>query len=54
MLGWFDEAEIKKILHVPSAIRVGLVITLGYEAENRPVHAKVRKAAEVMSSRNGY
>ena len=33
---------------------VGLLITLGYEAENLPVHAKVRKAAEVMSSRNSY
>ena len=54
MLGWFDEAEVKKILHVPRAIRVGLLITLGYEAENLPVHAKVRKAAEVMSSRNSY
>jgi hypothetical protein len=33
---------------------VGLLITLWYEAENLPVHAKVRKAAEVMSSRNSY
>ena len=54
MLGWFDEAEIKKILQVPRAIRIGLVITVGYEAENRPVHAKTRKAADGMSSRNKY
>jgi nitroreductase len=54
MLGYFDEDEIKKILHIPRAIRVALVITVGYEAENLPVHAKVRKAAEVMSSRNKY
>jgi nitroreductase len=54
MLGWFDEAEVKKILKIPRAIRVALVITLGYEAENRPVNAKVRKAAEVMSSWNRY
>jgi nitroreductase len=54
MLGYFDEAEIKKILHIPGAIRVALVITVGYEAENLPVHAKVRKAADGMSSRNKY
>jgi nitroreductase len=54
MLGYFDEEEIKKILHIPRAIRVALVITVGYQAENQPVHAKVRKAAEVMSSKNSY
>jgi nitroreductase len=54
MLGWFDEAEIKKILKIPRTIRVALVITVGYEAENRQPRAKVRKAAEVMSSWNKY
>jgi nitroreductase len=54
MLGWFDEAEVKKILKIPRAIHVGLVITVGYEAEKRPVRPKVRKAADVMSSWNGY
>jgi nitroreductase len=54
MLGWFDEAEIKKILKIPRAIRVALVITVGYEAENRKPRPKVRKTAEIMSSRNGY
>ena len=54
MLGCFDEAEIKKILQVPRAIRVALVITVGYEAENRQPRPKVRKAAEAMSSRNQY
>jgi nitroreductase len=54
MLGWFDEAEVKKILKIPRAVRVGLLITVGYEAENLPMHAKARKAAEVMSSWNKY
>jgi nitroreductase len=54
MLGWFDEAEVKKILKIPRTVRVALVITVGYEAENSPVHAKVRKAADVMSSWNEY
>jgi nitroreductase len=54
MLGWFDEAEVKRILKIPRAVRVALLITVGYEAENLPARAKVRKAAEVMSSWNKY
>jgi nitroreductase len=54
MLGWFDESQIKKILHIPRATRVGLVITLGYEVDNHPVHPRMRKGADVMSSRNTY
>lgn len=54
MLGWFDESKIKEILHVPRATRIGLVITLGYAAEDRPPRPKTRKSAEVMSSRNKY
>ncbi|MGD0294139.1 MAG: nitroreductase family protein [Terracidiphilus sp.] len=54
MLGWFDEAEVKRILKIPRAVRVALVITVGYEAENRLPRPKVRKPAEVMSSWNGY
>ena len=54
MLGWFDEAEVKKILKIPRAVRVALLITLGYAAENLPEHVKARKAAEVMSSWNKY
>jgi len=54
MLGWFDEAEVKKILKIPRAIRVALVITVGYETESLPARAKVRKPAEAMSSWNRY
>jgi nitroreductase len=54
MLGWFDESEIKNILHIPRSTRIALLITLGYSADNLPAHAKTRKAVEVMSSRNSY
>ncbi len=54
MLGWFDESAIKKILHVPRATRIGLVITLGYGADHPPLRGKTRKAASEMSSRNQY
>ncbi len=54
MLGWFDEAEVKKILKIPRVIKVALLITVGYEAENRQPRPKARKAVEVMSTWNGY
>ncbi|MGA2169121.1 MAG: nitroreductase family protein [Terracidiphilus sp.] len=54
MLGWFDESAIKKILDVPRPSRIGLLITLGYAAEPTSPHAKTRKAAGEMSSRNRY
>jgi nitroreductase len=54
MLGWFDESAIKKILHVPRATRIALVITLGYGVDQPSVRAKTRKAASEMSSRNRY
>lgn len=54
MLGWFDESQIKKILQVPRATRIGLVITLGYAVEPASPHPKTRKAVGEMSSRNRY
>jgi nitroreductase len=54
MLGFFDESAIKKILHIPRATRIALVITLGYATDNLPARAKTRKPVEAMSSRNHY
>lgn len=54
MLGWFDEQAIKQILHIPRDTRIGLVITLGYAADNEPLRTKKRKDVTVMSSFNGY
>jgi len=54
ILGWFDEAAIKKILHVPRTTRIGLVITLGYAPNEVSPHPKTRKTAGEMSSRNKY
>ena len=54
MLGWFDEAEIKRILRIPRAVRVALVITVGYEAGTAPERAKARKTTEAMSNWNQY
>ncbi len=52
MIGWFDEEEIKKLLAIPHRKRIGLVITLGYSADEK--RRKVRKATEKMSRFNSY
>lgn len=54
MLGWFDEAAIQKILHIPEKIRIGLVITLGYATANYPLREKIRKDVRQMYSLNRY
>lgn len=52
MLGWFDEQALRKILHIPKKIRIGLVLTVGYSDE--PLRKKIRKKKEQMSSFNVY
>lgn len=54
MLGWFDEAAVKKVLGIPRAARVALLITVGYGTEEPAAHEKRRKTVEAMCSRNGY
>ena len=41
ILGWFDDAEIRKICGLKQSVR--LVITLGYAKEGDPLRKKVRK-----------
>lgn len=54
MLGWFDEAAIKTLLHIPENRRIGLVITLGYAENGAPIRPKIRKKAAEMSCYNRY
>ena len=54
MLGWFDEAVIRELLHIPASRRLGLVITLGYPAAHDQLRPKIRKSVAEMCSRNGY
>ncbi|MBQ2767152.1 MAG: nitroreductase family protein, partial [Clostridia bacterium] len=41
ILGWLDDADIRKICHLDGAVQ--LVITLGYAAEGDPLRTKKRK-----------
>jgi nitroreductase len=52
MIGWFDEAKVKKILSVPSSKRVQLIITVGYPAKQ--TRMKFRKPIAEIVSHNGY
>jgi len=52
IIGWFDEKDVKKLLHIDSNKRVPLLITLGYS--EAPTRNKVRKPVEKMSSWNRY
>lgn len=52
IIGWFDEARIKKILGVPSSKRIDLIITLGYS--DNDYRNKKRKPKEETLSFNKY
>jgi nitroreductase len=52
MLGWFNEKNVMKLLGVPSKKRIGLLITLGYAADEP--RKKVRKELREMSRYNSY
>jgi len=54
ILGWFDEKRIARLLGIPAGRRIGLLVTLGYAAENYPLREKSRKGAGLMSSFNSY
>lgn len=52
MLGWFDESSVKKILDVPKAKRVELIISIGYSLSTQ--REKRRKPVEETVSYNKY
>jgi nitroreductase len=52
MLGWFNEKAIQKLLEIPTKKRIGLIITLGYAADEP--RKKIRKEMNKMVSYNKY
>lgn len=54
MIGWFDEKKIIELLSVPKNKRIGLVITLGYAAENYKQRQKIRKNPSEIISYNKW
>ena len=53
MIGWFDEAKVKKLLNIPKAKRPILIITLGYPAKPE-IREKRRKETDKVLSYNKY
>jgi nitroreductase len=52
MIGWFDEAGVRKILGIPGKKRVELIITLGYSLSQ--YRTKKRKSLVEVVSYNKY
>jgi nitroreductase len=52
IIGWFDEKNVRKLLHIGRNKRVPLLIALGYSKS--PTRKKIRKPVEKMSSWNRY
>ena len=52
MLGWFNERVVLKLLHIPARKRIGLLITLGYAADEP--RQKKRKEVKEMCNYNKY
>ena len=48
ILGWLDDAAIRRICHLDGAVR--LVITLGYAKEGDPLREKKRKSPDALIS----
>jgi nitroreductase len=53
MIGWFDEAAVKKVLNIPNKKRADLIITLGYPLKDT-IREKIRKRKEEIVSYNVY
>jgi len=54
IIGWFNEKAVRKILNVPRSTRIGVVITLGYAADEAPQLPQTRKPADEMCNWNRY
>ena len=54
MLGWFDEAGIRRLLRIPAARRVALVMTVGYPADPDAPRMRGRKTIDEIRTFNGY
>jgi nitroreductase len=53
IIGWFDEQKIKELLHIPKALRLELIILVGYPPTNE-IRTKKRKDTAGILSYNSY
>jgi nitroreductase len=53
IVGWFNEKGVRKLLNIPRAKRVELIILIGYAATN-DIRGKIRKETDTILSYNCY
>ncbi len=53
MLGWFKEDKVRALLNIPGGKRIGLIITLGYPADES-IRPKIRKDMQDIVRWNSY
>jgi len=53
IIGWFDEKKIKDLLNIPKALRLELIILVGYPPAN-DIRKKKRKLTAEILSYNSY
>ncbi len=49
VIGWFDEKKIKKLLNIPKALRLELIILVGYPPTNEIRKKKRKQTGEILS-----
>jgi len=54
MLGWYNEKQVQKLLHIPKSRRVGLLISVGYAPDDYKMRKKIRKDSTKVISYNKY
>jgi nitroreductase len=54
MLGWYNEAKVKELLHIPKERSVSLLIALGYAPDDYRLREKTRKPFEKIVGYNSY
>lgn len=54
MMGWFDEAGVKKLLGIPKTKRINLIISVGYAPDDYKLRTKIRKDTKEILSYNAY
>ncbi|HZX63530.1 MAG TPA: nitroreductase family protein [Bacteroidales bacterium] len=49
IIGWFDEKKVKELLHIPKALRLELIILVGYPRTNAIRKKKRKEIADILS-----
>lgn len=54
MIGWFNDAKLRKALDIPKDKTIALVISVGYAPDDYPLRKKIRKSVDEVVSWEKY